>query len=239
MEVGSGQWVKGCRDEQCAILQVLRRVFPQLWHHMFAKDGRTQHAIAALQLETRLCPVWTSWVARTILDSKGTSASPCSSWANAHRCCARERERRRAHAKRCLLFHHVSGCTYYWYLIWWLAPGFFEREYLDGSEIHETWKRLPCQKDGECSEFGDWRTTGRGFESYLGRACLKKGLQGKDVHKMHFAPKVTTVHDYYMIHVDTCGPTQRTTNVYYFNIISATDFWLKPFWVKPPLQGQA
>lgn len=39
MEVGSGQWVKGCRDEQCAILQVLRRVFPQLWHHMFAKDG--------------------------------------------------------------------------------------------------------------------------------------------------------------------------------------------------------
>ena len=29
---------------------------------------------------------------------------------------------------------------------------FFEREYLDGSEIHETWKRLPCQKDGECIE---------------------------------------------------------------------------------------
>ena len=112
MEVGSGQWVKGCRDEQCAILQVLRRVFPQLWHHMFAKDGvrtmQLQHCSSKPDFVPFELPelLGLSWTPKGLqpphvaLEQMLTGVVP-------------ERERRRAHAKRCLLFHHVSGCTYY------------------------------------------------------------------------------------------------------------------------------
>jgi len=64
-----------------------------------------------------------------------------------------EREREKESTRKEMSF--VSSCFWVHLLLIFdlmTCARFFEREYLDGSEIHETWKRLPCQKDGECSE---------------------------------------------------------------------------------------